>query len=214
MGCSNPHPHGQVWSLSEVPSFPATELENLRKYSLQAPEPGTSSTAPKGPGDRPCLLCEYAHYETSLSDGERVVLKDDHWVALVPYWAVWPFEILRMYFLHWCLRLAYDMVPVLPYRRHIPSLLHLTKEEKISFASMIKQLTIRYDNLFSCSFAYSMGIHQRPIPSADHDLSLLEDDDLAHLHLHFNPPLVRSASIRKFLVGFVLFHRSRLLLTK
>jgi UDPglucose--hexose-1-phosphate uridylyltransferase len=95
MGCSNPHPHGQVWSLSEIPSFPATELENLRKYSLQAPDPGNSSSTPKGPNNRPCLLCEYVHYEVSVPQDGRVVLMDDHWVALVPYWAVWPFEILR-----------------------------------------------------------------------------------------------------------------------
>jgi UDPglucose--hexose-1-phosphate uridylyltransferase len=88
---------------------------------------------------------------------------------------------------------------VLPHSRHIPSLNHLTKEEITSFASIISMLTIRYDNLFSTSFAYSMGIHQRPIPGSS--ASTLDEGDIAHLHLHFNPPLVRSATVRKFLVG-------------
>ncbi|KAI0811071.1 HIT-like domain-containing protein [Irpex lacteus] len=183
MGCSNPHPHGQVWSLSTIPTLPATELANLAKYSL---EDNTSSDAPRGYEGRPCLLCEYAHFEVGvpLEEG-RVVHKNDHWVALVPWWAIWPFEIL-----------------LLPYKRHIPSILHLTPEEKASFADALSVVTKRYDNLFSCSFAYSMGIHQRPLPSIDPELA--EEGDIAHLHLHFAPPLLRSASIRKFLVGFEL----------
>jgi UDPglucose--hexose-1-phosphate uridylyltransferase len=92
-------------------------------------------------------------------------------------------------------------VPVLPYKRHVPSILHLRPIEKASFADALSVVTKRYDNLFSCSFAYSMGIHQRPVPSEDH---LVEDgDDVAHLHVHFAPPLLRSASVRKFLVGCV-----------
>lgn len=92
MGCSNPHPHGQVWSLSEVPQVPATELSLLRKYSQAAQAP---SSAPTGPEGRPCLLCEYAHYEVGVAEVDgRVVLKNLHWVALVPWWAVWPFETL------------------------------------------------------------------------------------------------------------------------
>ncbi|KAG8801143.1 galactose-1-phosphate uridyl transferase [Serendipita sp. 398] len=91
-------------------------------------------------------------------------------------------------------------VVVLPHHRHITSLDRLADEEIVTFAAILSQLTIRYDNLFSTSFAYSMGIHQRPIPSRDP--STFEAEDVAHLHLHFNPPLVRSATIRKFLVGF------------
>lgn len=92
MGCSNPHPHGQVWSLSAIPSLPATELTNLRKYSLSTP----SSNAPKGPLGRPCLLCDYVTYEVSVAQEQgRVVLKNEHWVALVPWWAIWPFEVMR-----------------------------------------------------------------------------------------------------------------------
>ena len=96
MGCSNPHPHGQVWSLSEVPTIPATELEHLKRYSQVTPGPGTESGAPRGPGNRPCMLCEYAHHEMSLLGEEgRIVVHNEHWVALVPYWAIWPFELLR-----------------------------------------------------------------------------------------------------------------------
>lgn len=179
MGCSNPHPHGQVWSLSVVPNLPATELFHLQQY---ASSQSTESNAPRGPMDRPCLLCEYAHHELGVEhDTGRVVVKNDHWVALVPWWAIWPFEIL-----------------LLPYRRHIASLLHLDDAEKISFAAILSQVTKRYDNLFSSSFAYSMGIHQRPIPGHS------EEGDIAHLHLHFAPPLLRSATVKKFLVGFEL----------
>ncbi|CAG7846642.1 Galactose-1-phosphate uridylyltransferase Short=Gal-1-P uridylyltransferase; AltName: Full=UDP-glucose--hexose-1-phosphate uridylyltransferase [Serendipita indica DSM 11827] len=180
MGCSNPHPHGQVWSLSEVPTFPSTELKHLHEYSEQhIPDSG----APRGPGGKPCMLCEYVHYELSIPREEgRIVLQNKHWVALVPYWAVWPFEVM-----------------LLPHHRHIPGLNHLTAEESTTFAQIISQLTIRYDNLFQTSFAYSMGIHQRPTPG---DSEQLDKDDIAHLHLHFDPPLARSATIRKFIVGF------------
>jgi len=109
MGCSNPHPHGQVWSMSAIPTLPAVEIASLTRYS-QAEQP--PSDAPKGPDGnvrnlfvleygltaflgRPCLLCEYAFTEVKL--GERVVVKNEHWVALVPWWATWPFEILRAY---------------------------------------------------------------------------------------------------------------------
>lgn len=88
---------------------------------------------------------------------------------------------------------------VLPYKRHIPSLLHLTEAESKSFAAILSELTIRYDNLFSTSFAYSMGIHQKPVPSSEEGID--SEDDVAHLHLHFSPPLLRSATVRKFLVG-------------
>ena len=91
---------------------------------------------------------------------------------------------------------------VTPYHRHIPSILHLTQEEKVTFATILSQLAKRYDNLFSCSFAYSMGIHQLPTPAAPADADSEYSD--VHLHLHFYPPLLRSASVRKFLVGYVL----------
>lgn len=94
MGCSNPHPHGQAWSLSEVPSEPAKEIESQRQYALRTDLP--KSDAPKGPDGRPNLILEYAHFEVRVPcDEGRVVLKNEHWVAVVPWWAVWPYEMLR-----------------------------------------------------------------------------------------------------------------------
>ncbi|KAF9228626.1 galactose-1-phosphate uridylyltransferase [Gyrodon lividus] len=181
MGCSNPHPHSQVWSLSTVPTHPAKELNNLRNY---ATSPTATHDGPKGYRDQPCLLCEYVTYERNAK--ERIVVENEYFVALVPWWAYWPFEIM-----------------VLPYKRHIPSLSHFTPEESRALADIISQVTIRYDNIFSCSFAYAMGIHQRPVPPKRVEGKPVEDhDDIAHFHVHFEPPLLRSASVRKFLAGF------------
>lgn len=94
------------------------------------------------------------------------------------------------------------MIKVLPHHRHVPSIYHLTTQERSSLAQILSKITKRYDNLFNCSFAYSMGIHQRPIPPPESmALDTLGDEDIAHLHFHFHPPLLRSASVRKFLVG-------------
>ncbi|KAG8717588.1 galactose-1-phosphate uridyl transferase [Ceratobasidium sp. 395] len=205
MGCSNPHPHGQVWSMSTVPQLPAAELTSMRQYAAgshpsSSPADQTSS-APKGPGGRPCLLCEYAHFEvhSAAPENSRVVAKNASWVALVPFWAVWPFEIL-----------------LLPHARHIPSLLDLTPTEHRELAEMLSTISVKYDNLFLTSFAYSMGLHQRPVPRSYSTTNgvngtnghtnghVHEDDDIAHMHFHFSPPLLRSASVRKFLVGFEL----------
>ncbi|KAF8652704.1 hypothetical protein AX16_004208 [Volvariella volvacea WC 439] len=182
MGCSNPHPHGQVWSLSAVPTIPLKELSSLKNYSQTSP-PNTG--APTGPQDRPCLLCDYGHMEMDVPPEEgRIVVNNSFWVALVPWWATWPFEIL-----------------LLPYKRHIQTLTDLTEYEKAALAEILSCITKRYDNLFSCSFPYSMGIHQRPVPPTSvPDLDL----DVAHLHFHFAPPLLRSASVKKFLVGYEL----------
>lgn len=199
MGASAPHPHGQVWSLDYVPDEVATELVQFRKYAEthKAPavdgKPATGKTdggkggccnggtcAEVAEGQTPnrdghaCLLCTYAAAEAV--DPARVVLKNEHWVAVVPFWAVWPFETL-----------------LLPYRRHVPSLSHLTAAESASLASIMQALLVRYDGLFSCPFPYSMGVHQAP---------LSDTEGLSHVHFHFYPPLLRSASVRKFLVGF------------
>jgi UDPglucose--hexose-1-phosphate uridylyltransferase len=92
MGCSNPHPHGQIWSLSHIPTIAATELASLKCYAVKPDV--TSSEAPRGPFGRPCLLCEYTHYEMGVSEDQgRVVVRNEHFVALVPWWAVWPFEL-------------------------------------------------------------------------------------------------------------------------
>lgn len=172
MGASAPHPHGQVWSLSYVPDEPATELANLAAYAAT----GVKTTPCREDG-APCLLCAYAAAEALK--GERTVVIDEHWIAVVPFWAVWPFETL-----------------VLPYKRHIPSLSQMTPEEDASLARVMKALLVRYDNLFSCPFPYSMGLHQSPLPPTN------PESDVAHAHFHFYPPLLRSASVRKFLVGF------------
>ncbi|RSK45353.1 UDP-glucose--hexose-1-phosphate uridylyltransferase [Hymenobacter rigui] len=161
MGCSNPHPHGQIWAQRTVPGEPAQETQQQQAYFQQH---GRS------------LLTDYLALE--LEQQQRVVLANAHWVTVVPYWAVWPFETL-----------------VLP-RRHVQDLTQLTDEEKDALADMVRQLTIRYDNLFQTSFPYSAGLHQRPTDGQQHAAW--------HLHLHFYPPLLRSATVRKFMVGYEL----------
>ena len=95
MGCSNPHPHGQTWSLSEIPTLPATELASLARYAADPASPAAEG-APRSSSGKPCLLCEYANFEIGVAEAEgRVVVKNEQWVALVPWWATWPFEILR-----------------------------------------------------------------------------------------------------------------------
>lgn len=108
-------------------------------------------------------------------------------------------------------RLEIEVFAVLPYRRHVTSIALLTDAERIAFADMISQITTRYDNLFQCPFAYSMGIHQRPVPQPD---SSSDNDSVAHLHIHFDPPLLRSATVKKFLVGCVAIEDILLLLTR
>jgi UDPglucose--hexose-1-phosphate uridylyltransferase len=161
MGSSQPHPHGQVWANSFVPGEIAQEDEKLRQY---ATEHGTN------------LLLDYAAAEKA--HGERTVVVTDHWLAVVPYWASWPFETL-----------------LLPFKP-VSGLQSLTAAEREDLAVVLKKLTTRYDNLFQCDFPYSMGWHFAPFN--------LDVDDTSHwqLHAHFFPPLLRSASIRKFMVGY------------
>ncbi|KAJ1724254.1 galactose-1-phosphate uridyl transferase [Coemansia erecta] len=171
MGCSNPHPHGQVWALSEVPSEPALEIASLKKYQAKH--------AAKDP--HACLLCSYVKAEeTNAAAGEstnRVVLQNDSFMALVPFWAVWPFETMIVA------------------KSHISNIKQLDDKQVTHLAEIMQGLTCRYDNLFQCSFPYSMGLHQSP--TATHP-----DADCCHLHLHFYPPLLRNSTVRKFLVGF------------
>jgi UDPglucose--hexose-1-phosphate uridylyltransferase len=159
MGCSNPHPHGQAWCITGLPSEISTELRNLREYK----------TSHSGRG----LLADYVALE--LQKRDRIVFANMTWVALCPWWAVWPFEIL-----------------VIP-KREVPSLPALTLEEQQGLAEVISQVTRRYDNLFETQFPYSMGIHQAPLSG--------DGEEDAHLHIHFYPPLLRSATVKKFLVG-------------
>lgn len=123
-----------------------------------------------------CLLCNYLSYE--LNSNERIVIEGSDFVVLVPFWATWPFEVM--------------VVP----KRHITSIPELSKTERQSLADIIRRISIRYDNLFETSFPYSMGMHQRPTDGEAHDEW--------HLHLHYYPPLLRSATVRKFMVGYEL----------
>jgi UDPglucose--hexose-1-phosphate uridylyltransferase len=159
MGCSNPHPHGQIWASDFIPNEPAIEDRSQREYFDQ-----TKRT----------MLVDYAQREIRMV--ERVVVANAYWVAVVPFWAVWPFEVL--------------LLPLEPVRR----LTDLDEQGRILLASITKELLTRYDNLFKTSFPYSMGWHGAPFVEGDH----------AHwqLHAHFYPPLLRSASIKKFMVGY------------
>ncbi|MEW5718227.1 MAG: UDP-glucose--hexose-1-phosphate uridylyltransferase [Chloroflexota bacterium] len=159
MGASNPHPHCQVWATEHIPTEPAKELRALADYRNA-----------RGA----CLLCDYLAQE--LAAEERIVFQNDHFVVVVPFWAVWPFETLLLA------------------RRHIGALTDLRDEERDALADAIKRVTTRYDNLFHIQFPYSMGWHQSPTDGAAHPE--------AHLHAHYYPPLLRSATIRKFIVGY------------
>ena len=159
MGCSNPHPHGQIWSSSSVPAEPAKESKTQKEYFEKY---GAT------------LLGDYLKAE--LQKKERLLVENEHFVALVPYWAVWPFEAMIIS------------------RRPVQNILQLTSDERTGFADIYKQLTVRYDNLFEVSFAYSAGLHQAPTDGNDYPEW--------HLHMHFYPPLLRSASVKKFMVGY------------
>jgi UDPglucose--hexose-1-phosphate uridylyltransferase len=159
MGCSNPHPHGQIWATSYLPTEVQSEDAHQRSYFAK---------------HQRAMLLDVA--EREASSGERVVVKTEHWLALVPFWATWPFEIL-----------------LLP-RFAVARITDLTAEQQADLALALKQLTSRYDNLFQCSFPYSMGWHGAPFDG--------RSTDGWQLHAHFYPPLLRSASVRKFMVGF------------
>ena len=159
MGCSNPHPHSQIWSSSLIPSESAKELATGQDYLRR---------------HGACLLCDYLSLEQGR--GERIVVANQHFTALVPFWAVWPFELLLIA------------------HRHAASLPDLTPPEVAALADLLGRVTARYDNLFQISFPYSMGFHQAPTDGQPYDNT--------HLHAHFYPPLLRSATVRKFMVGY------------
>ena len=161
MGCSNPHPHGQVWASASVPHIPATTLAAERAYFDRHGRD---------------LLGDYLNRELDL--GERLVCRNDYWVVLVPFWAVWPFETM-----------------ILPVRR-VADLRDVSSDERDQLADIIRRLAVRYDNLFQCSFPYSMGWHGAPVNAPAHDF--------CRLHAVYLPPLLRSATVRKFLVGYEL----------
>ncbi|ORX81625.1 galactose-1-phosphate uridylyltransferase, partial [Basidiobolus meristosporus CBS 931.73] len=160
MGCSNPHPHGQIWSLEDVPEEPSKEIRAFKAYREE---------------NHSCLLCDYTSIECKAK--ARVVCENDSFLCVTPFWAVWPYEALVVS------------------KQHVSKIPDLNESQRVDLADIIRRITCRYDNLFECSFPYSMGIHQAPVDNQDHS----ED---CHLHLHFYPPLLRSATVRKFLVGF------------
>jgi UDPglucose--hexose-1-phosphate uridylyltransferase len=159
MGCSNPHPHGQIWAQRSIPMAAARELERMEAHHARHGR---------------TLLADYLARELELD--ERIVFANDHFVALVPFWAVWPFETL------------------LVSRRPARDLTALDDAERDALADALKRLTIRYDRLFGVSFPYSAGVHQAPTDGRAHPE--------CHLHLHFYPPLLRSATVKKFMVGY------------
>lgn len=169
MGCSQPHPHGQIWANNFLPN----EIERKNKLLAEYYQKNKSN-----------LLVDYANSEQQ--DGSRTVVETEHWLAVVPYWAAWPFETMLM-----------------P-KTHIRRMSELNDPQRDDLALALKKLTSRYDNLFKCSFPYSMGWHFAPFFKE-------ADADIEHWQLHalFYPPLLRSASVRKFMVGYEMLAESQ-----
>jgi UDPglucose--hexose-1-phosphate uridylyltransferase len=166
MGCSNPHPHGQIWAQSSLP----TEVEKTQ-HSLKVYRSLYNSN----------LLQDYLNVE--LKYNERIVIESDHFVVLVPFWAIWPYETMIIS------------------KRHFGKITDFTPEETNDFAIILKELTIKYDNLFETSFPYSSGIHQAPTDGKSHPEW--------QFHMHFYPPLLRSATVKKFMVGYEMLGESQ-----
>jgi UDPglucose--hexose-1-phosphate uridylyltransferase len=159
MGCSNPHPHGQIWAQESIPAEPLKECHNMKKFY---------------DSNKRSMLSVYL--EKELEKGERVVIENQGFVVVSPFWGIWPFETLVIS------------------RNHLRNIGLMSEEEKHLFADILKRLTVIYDNLFEVSFPYSAGIHQSPTDGRDHPEW--------HFHMHFYPPLLRSATIKKFMVGY------------
>lgn len=159
MGCSNPHPHCQIWAQKNLPVEIMKEQPHLSAYYML---------------QHRTLLADYLELE--INKNERIICSNESFVALVPFWAIWPFETMIIS------------------KRAVPSLTSLTDAEKDDLAAIYKLLTVRYDNLFETSFPYSMGLHQSPTDGKEHPEW--------HFHMHFYPPLLRSATVKKFMVGY------------
>jgi UDPglucose--hexose-1-phosphate uridylyltransferase len=159
MGCSNPHPHAQIWAVQGLPSEPYKENQQQEIYYKK---------------NQTVMLIDYLNLESDQLD--RIIIENNHWIVIVPFWAIWPFETL--------------LIP----KRHMLRLPDLNVEERESLAQILKQFLKKYDNLFHISFPYSMGWHGAPT----------DDNDYAHwqLHAHFYPPLLRSSTVKKFMVGY------------
>ena len=161
MGCSNPHPHSQIWAQGSIPNEPAKELAAQKDYLFRQGTP---------------LLLDYLREEQTRK--ERLLFSNDYFSAIIPYWAVWPFEVMVIA------------------QRAVADLPSLTAEEMVALADIYRKVTVCYDNLFEISFPYSMGFHQAPNDGNKHPEWVL--------HAHFYPPLLRSATVRKFMVGYEL----------
>ncbi|RPJ28192.1 MAG: UDP-glucose--hexose-1-phosphate uridylyltransferase [Chloroflexi bacterium] len=159
MGASNPHPHSQIWGTEHIPNEPAKELVQQKAHFAEHGQ---------------ALLTDYLNEERKRK--ERLLFSNEHFTALVPYWAVWPFET------------------ILIAHRNVARLNELTSAEVSALADILKRVTTSYDNLFEISFPYSMGFHQAPFDGQAYPEWIL--------HAHFYPPLLRSATIRKFMVGY------------
>lgn len=159
MGCSNPHPHGQIWAQHTLPTEIEKETTQFKKHYTTR---GTS------------LLSDYWQLEEKQQN--RVIINNDHFIVVVPFWASWPYETL-----------------LISKAQH-QNIAQFSEEEKIDLAKTIKELTTKYDNIFNTSFPYSAGMHQAPVNNGDYEEW--------HWHMHFYPPLLRSASVKKFMVGY------------
>ena len=162
MGCSNPHPHGQIWAQKSIPTEILKKQNNFKKFYKN---------------NNQSMLLTYIKKELELK--ERIIFENESFVALVPFWAVWPYESM-----------------IIP-KNHRKSILELNEKEVTDYANILKILTTKYDNLFQTSFPYSTGIHQAPTNN--------EQNKEWHMHMSFYPPLLRSASIKKFMVGYEMF---------
>jgi len=162
MGCSNPHPHGQIWAQSSLPNEVLKKDTQQRSYWQQ---------------HKKSILQKYLLQEVELN--ERIICSNEHFVALTPFWAVWPYEVM--------------LAPL----KHYENIAQLNNEEQLAFAEIIQQVTQKFDRLFKVSFPYSMGIHQAPTNNLD--------NSCWHFHLSFYPPLLRSATVKKFMVGYEMF---------
>ena len=162
MGCSNPHPHGQIWSQSSIPNEVVKKNTNQLNYFLDK---------------QSSLLKDYLNQE--LKEKERIIYENKNYVVLVPFWAIWPFETM-----------------VIP-KNHQQNISKLDDVERENFAEAILVITKTYDKLFECSFPYSSGIHQAPTDN--------KNNQHWHWHMSFYPPLLRSATVKKFMVGYEMF---------
>jgi UDPglucose--hexose-1-phosphate uridylyltransferase len=162
MGCSNPHPHGQIWSQSTLPNEVDKKDQRLKAYFSK---------------NKSNLLGDYLKQE--LQANERIIYQNDAFVVLTPFWAVWPFETM--------------IVP----KKQCENITMISQQDSLNFADAISKTTKAYDKLFNCSFPYSSGIHQSPTNG--------EINDHWRWHMSFYPPLLRSATVKKFMVGYEMF---------